>query len=156
MRISRNFTLEELTKSTTAARHGIKNMPDAKQLESLKLLTEKVLQPLREKLGLPIRINSGFRSNKLNKLVGGSTKSQHSKGEAADMEVIGVDNKKLAEWIRENIEFDQLILEFYDAAANDPNSGWVHVSYSDKKLREQVLTAKRIRGKTVYLKGLVT
>lgn len=154
MNLSKNFTLEELTKSDSAIRNGINNTPNDSHMKALKLLVVNVLQPMRDKWG-PIKVTSGYRSPALNKLIGGSEKSQHSKGEAADFEVIGVDNFKLAEWIRDNMEFDQLILEFYDAAECKPNSGWVHVSYSKDRSRGSVLTAKIVKGVTLYLQGIV-
>ena len=107
------------------------------------------------KLKWNYRVTSGYRSAKLNAAIGGSSKSQHSKGEAADFEITGLDNYELAEWIQSFIpEFDQLILEFY--TSGDQNSGWIHCSYSREKNRKQVLTANKENGKTVYHNGLVT
>jgi zinc D-Ala-D-Ala carboxypeptidase len=155
MKLSENFSLNELTKSQTATRRGISNQPSGEHLENLKALVEKVLQPIRDSKGQPIRVTSGYRSSELNTAIGGSSKSQHSKGEAADFEITGVDNYELAEWIKSFIpEFDQLILEFY--TSGDQNSGWIHCSYSREKNRKQILTASKENGKTVYNKGLVT
>lgn len=154
MKLSENFSLNELTKSQTATRQGISNQPTEEHLENLKALVENVLQPIRDSKGQPIRVTSGYRSAKLNAAIGGSSKSQHSKGEAADFEITGVDNYELAEWIKSFIpEFDQLILEFY--TSGDQNSGWIHCSYSREKNRKQVLTANKENGKTVYHNGLV-
>jgi uncharacterized protein YcbK (DUF882 family) len=153
-RLSKNFTLTELTKSQTATRLGFKNSPTPAHLENLKVLVERFLQPLRTDLDRPIRMTSCYRSLKLNKAIGGATKSQHSKGEAADFEVTGMDNYELAKYIRDNCEFDQLILEFY--TPGDPNSGWVHCSYKSEGNRKQVLTATKVNGKTKYTTGLNT
>ena len=154
MKLSENFSLNELTKSQTATRRGISNQPSEEHLENLKALVENVLQPIRDSKGQPIRVTSGYRSAALNTAIGGSSKSQHSKGEAADFEITGLDNYELAEWIQSFVpEFDQLILEFY--TSGDQNSGWIHCSYSREKNRKQVLTANKENGKTVYHNGLV-
>ena len=143
MKLSANFSLQELLKSQTAARKGIDNKPkDPAIIEKLQVLCEKVLQPVRDHFGKPVVINSGYRCPKLNKAIGSSSKSQHTKGEAADIEIPGVSNKELAEWIEDNLEFDQCILEFYNGI--DPSSGWVHVSYKDDKSnRKQTLTINK-------------
>lgn len=152
MRLSKNFTMAEFTKSQTAERQGIDNTPKGEHLEAAKALFEKVVQPVRDKFGVTT-INSGYRSPELNKAVGGSATSQHCKGEAVDIEVPGVANGDLARWIEANLEFDQLILEFYTKGI--PDSGWVHVSYrADGKNRRSVLTAARVDGKTVYTPGI--
>lgn len=152
MRLSKNFTMAEFTKSQTASRQGIDNTPQGEHLEAAKVLFEKVVQPVRDKFGTTT-INSGYRSPSLNKAVGGSATSQHCKGEAVDIEVPGTSNGDLARWIEVNLEFDQLILEFYTKGI--PDSGWVHVSYSaDGKNRRSILTASLVDGKTVYSKGI--
>jgi len=144
--------MAEFTKSQTAERKGIDNTPQGEHLDAAKALFEKVVQPVRDHFG-PTVINSGYRSPELNEAVGGSATSQHCKGEAADIEVPGVPNPELAQWIHDNLEFDQLILEFVTVGI--PDSGWVHVSYkADGENRKSVLTAKRIDGKTVYENGL--
>ena len=154
MKLSENFSLNEFTKSQTAVRQGISNEPTEEHLENLKALVENILQPIREARGQPIRITSGYRSPRLNAAIGGSSKSQHSKGEAADFEITGLDNFVLAEWIRDQIpEFDQLILEFY--TDGDENSGWIHCSYSRENNRKSILTATKESGKTEYHQGLV-
>ena len=151
-RLSKNFTLQEFTKSQTALRHGIDNTPGDEHLENAKALFEKVVQPVRDKFGVTV-INSGYRGPKLNEAVGGSSRSQHCKGEAVDIEVIGTSNYAVAKYIRDNLEYDQLILEFYTPGI--PDSGWVHVSYSRKKNRKKSMTAMKENGKTVYKIGLI-
>ena len=143
MKLTNNFSLQELLKSQTALRKGIDNKPaDPSVITNLQVLCEKVLQPVRDHFGKPVVINSGYRSPKLNKAIGGSNKSQHTKGEAADIEIPGLSNKELAEYIEDNLLFDQLILEFYNGV--DPNSGWVHVSYvNDSDNRKQTLTINK-------------
>lgn len=153
MKLSNNFSLKELTKSQTAERKGISNEPESDDIvENLRHLAENVLQVVRDEFG-PTVINSGYRSPALNAAIGGSSKSQHSKGEAADIEVPGVSNLEIAEYIRDNLEFDQLILEAY--RDGDPSSGWVHVSLKrDGDNRNQVLTATFTGGKAHYTTGL--
>jgi hypothetical protein len=152
MKLSKNFSLAEFTKSQTAERKGIDNTPQGEHMDAAVALFENVVQPVRDHFG-PTVINSGYRSPELNDAVGGSSKSQHCKGEAADIEVPGVANPELAQWIHDNLDFDQLILEFVTPGI--PDSGWVHVSYkADGDNRKSVLTAKRIDGKTVYEQGL--
>ena len=143
MKLTNNFSLQELLKSQTALRKGIDNKPaDPSVITNLQVLCEKVLQPVRDHFGKPVVINSGYRSPKLNKAIGGSNKSQHTKGEAADIEIPGLSNKELAEYIEDNLPFDQLILVFYNGV--DPNSGWVHVSYvNDSDNRKQTLTINK-------------
>jgi len=153
MNLSANFTLKELTKSDTATRLGLDNTPDEDTIENLKLLCEKVLQPVREHFGQSVTVNSGYRSPESNAAVGGSKTSDHCKGQAADIEINGVANPDLAQWIMDNLEYTQLILEFY--TQGQPNSGWVHVSYDPNNLKKQELTATKIAGKTTYLNGLV-
>lgn len=153
MKLSKNFSLAEFTRSQTATRRGIDNTPKGQHLEAAKTLFEKVVQPIRDHFG-PTRLNSGYRSPDLNKAVGGSKTSQHCQGEAADLEVPGVSNYDVAKWIEDNLEYDQLILEFYTPGI--PNSGWVHVSYNhDGNQRKQSLTAMKENGKTVYKIGLI-
>ena len=138
MKLSRNFTLQELIKSDTAVRKGIDNNPNADQIEKLKELCEKILQPVRDHFGR-VKVTSGFRSPLLCEAIGSSANSQHAKAEAADFEVIGTDNADLVDWIHKNLEWDQLILEYYDP--EDPAGGWVHVSYNENGAnRKQVLT----------------
>ena len=153
MKLSNNFHLKELTKSETADRLGLKNQPTEEQLVALTVVVNQVLQPVREKFGI-VTVNSGIRSEEVNKAVGGSKKSQHCKGEAVDFECYSVSNWELAKWIAENLEFDQLILEFYKKG--DPHSGWVHCSYSRfGNNRRQQLTALKIGRGVKYEQGLL-
>ena len=154
MKLSKNFTLAEFTKSQTAERKGLDNNPTDEHLVRAKLLFENVVQKVRENFG-PTVINSGYRGAELNAAVGGSTKSQHCKGQAADIEVPGIANAEVAQWIVDNCDFDQLILEFYTPGI--PDSGWVHVSYvGPEENRKSILTASRVDGKTKYSVGLNT
>ena len=152
MKLSENFTLHELTKSETALRKGLDNEPGEEELKNLTLLAEKILQPVREHFG-PTKVNSGFRHPDVNSAVGGSKTSDHCKGMAADIEVPGVANADLAQWIVDNCEFRQVILEFYTPGI--PDSGWVHVSYNPDDNKKQVLTAMKENKKTVYKLGLI-
>tara|TARA_Y100000034_G_scaffold90615_1_gene109199 strand:+ start:882 stop:1283 length:402 start_codon:yes stop_codon:yes gene_type:complete len=130
---------------------GIDNTSNTEQLVNLVVLVQQVLQPCREQFG-SISINSGLRVLELNQAIGSSDKSQHINGEAADFEAYLISNRRLAEWIEEKLDFDQLILEY---PGPDPRDGWVHCSYKrDGSNRKQVLTAVKEGGKTVYKKGL--
>ena len=147
MNLSRNFSLQELIKSDTAIRKGIDNNPNADQIEKLKTLCERVLQPVRDHFGR-VKVTSGFRSPELCAAIGSSVNSQHAKAEACDFEVIGVDNAEVADWIYTNLQTDQLILEFY--TPGEPNSGWIHASYVEFNPRAQYLRAYREDKKTKY------
>ena len=151
MRLSTNFTLEEFTRSQTAIRQNIDNTPTEEHSENLKLLCEMVLQPVRDHFG-PIAINSGYRGVVLNKTIGGSFKSQHCQGQAADIECPGTGNRHVADWISDNCTFDQLILEFHTPGI--PDSGWVHVSFNRGSNSMPRLRAVKEDGKTVYKNGL--
>ena len=153
MHLTKNFTLEELTKSETALRFDLDNEPNDEQLANLVALCECVLQPVRDHFGKGVKVNSGLRTPEVNAKVGGSKTSDHCKGMAADIEIPGVANAELAQWITDNLEFRQVILEFYTPGI--PDSGWVHVSYNAGDNKKQVLTATKQNGKTVYLQGLV-
>lgn len=148
MHLSDHFTLAELTRSSTAVRQGIANKPDAEQIVALRNLAQYVLEPVRRHYCKPVIVTSGFRGAALNKAIGGSAKSQHSDGEAADFTVQGVSNLEVCKWIEANLKFDQLIYEFGE-------DGWVHCSYRADRARREVLSAVRASGKTKYLKGLV-
>ena len=139
MRLSTNFSLLELTKSQTAERKSIDNTPSPTHQDNLKLLCTRVLQPVRDHFGRVVSVASGYRSEALCLAIGSKTTSQHAKGEAADFEIFGVSNKELADYINEHLEYDQLILEYWKES--DPNSGWVHCSYSKGKNRNQYLKA---------------
>ena len=152
MKLTANITLDELTKSLTAERKGINNNPSPEQIENLKALAVNILQPIREHYGKPVRVTSGYRSPDLCEAIGSSKNSQHAKGEAADFEITGVDNFDLAIWISKNLNFDQLISEFY--VEGDEDSGWVHCSVKKEGNRKQCLTAYKEGSKTVYGNGL--
>lgn len=127
MRLSKHFTLAELTKSQTAERLGIANNPDNRVLSNLKALTRHILEPVRLHYGIPFRPSSGYRCPILNRALKSKSTSQHIQGEAVDFELPGVANRDLADWIKDNLIFDQLILEFHNPDVAD--SGWVHCSY---------------------------
>lgn len=141
MRLSDNFTLAELVKSQTAERCGIDNTPDKEHIENLQKLCDNVLQPVRDYFQKPVTISSGYRSPKLSQKIGSSSRSQHCKGQAADFEVPGISNKELADFINENLSFDQVILEFYNP--DEINSGWVHASYVGERNRSEYLLAEK-------------
>ena len=147
MNLSRNFTLQELIKSDTAIRLDINNNPNSGQIEKLRLLCENILQPGRDHFGR-VKVTSGFRSVELCTAIGSSANSQHAKAEAADFECPGVDNVELFDWIKSNLEPDQLILEFY--TPGEPNSGWIHCSWIPEGRRASFLHAFRSEGKTKY------
>jgi len=153
MKLSENFSLQELTKSETALRLGMKNDPTEADIQNLKTLCEKVLQPIRDHFKMGVKVNSGFRHPEVNAKVGGSKTSDHCKGQACDIEIPSIANADLANWISDNLSYTQLILEFYTTGI--PDSGWVHVSYDPKNLKKQNLTATSKNGKTVYLEGLI-
>ena len=137
MKLSGHFSLAELTKSQTATRKGIDNKPTLEHIENLTELCVQILEPTRRNFSKPMVITSGYRSEELCEAIGSKSTSQHAKGEAADFEMFGVDNKELAKYIKNNLVFDQLILEFY--TPDDPSSGWVHCSYSKEENRKQAL-----------------
>lgn len=130
MRLSKNFTLSELTKSQAAERYDIDNTPGIQEQKYLIRVAEEILQPVRDHFKTPFTPSSGFRCLELNSIINGSPTSQHVKGQAVDFEVPGVDNLDLARWIRDNLNVDQLILEYY--TPGEPTSGWIHCSISDK------------------------
>lgn len=138
MKLSANFSLAELTKSQTASRKGIDNTPSEEAIANLRLVCENILQPVRDHYGIPFSPNSGYRGPELNAAIGGSSRSQHMTGQAVDFEVPTISNFDLATWVRENLEFDQLILECYQPGV--PKSGWVHCSYIGSNQRGAVLT----------------
>ena len=160
MQISENFTLKELLKSETALRRGIKNeITNQEHLRSLIVITHLIAQSIRDKFG-PVRINSAYRSPELNEAVNGSEKSQHCKGEALDLEVMGTSNLEVAQWIVNELDFDQIILEGWneeglavDSPEYDINAGWIHVSYNPVgPQRGNVLRTSDFRN---YLPGLL-
>ena len=147
-KISKHISYKEATHSNTATRRGIKNVPTEKHLTAMKALAKNVFEPVRVHFDKPIRVNSFFRSSALNKAIGGSTTSQHCKGEAIDIDATkGFTNKQIYNYIKNNLEYDQLIWEF----GTDAEPDWVHVSYrADGKNRKQQLKASRKGRKTVY------
>ena len=147
MNLSRNFSLQELIKSDTAIRKGIDNNPNSDQIEKLKALWENILQPVRDHFGR-VKVTSGYRSVELCMAIGSSANSQHAKAEAADFECLGVDNAELSDWIKNNLDYDQLILEYY--TPGEPNSGWIHCSYIPEGRRASFLHAYKSEGKTKY------
>jgi len=149
MKISEHLELAELIRSESAKKNGISNMPTTEHIENLKKLADKVFEPIRNYFCKPIRISSGYRSKELNAKIGGANTSQHSTGEAIDIDMDGTDitNKEVFDYIKKNLSFDQLIWEF----GTDKNPDWVHVSYeSSGKQRKQILKATKQNGKTYY------
>jgi len=145
MKLSKNLTLGEATKSATAIKNGISNKPSGEHLSNLIQIATKIFQPVRDHFQKPIIVSSGYRSQALNDLIGGASGSQHSKGQALDLDG-SVDNSLIFEFIKNNLEFDQLIWEFGD----DENPDWVHVSYKTENNRGEVLQAVRQNGRVIY------
>jgi zinc D-Ala-D-Ala carboxypeptidase len=148
MQLSPNFNLKELTSSQTAERKGIDNTPSTEHQDNLKSLCTHVLQPVRDHFSRVVSVSSGYRSPELCTAIGSKTTSQHAKGEAADFEIFGVSNKELADYINHNLDYDQLILEYWKES--DPNSGWVHCSFKEGDNRRQYLRAYKENGSTKY------
>ena len=148
MQLSENFSLLELTKSQTATRKGINNAPSPEHQENLKLLCTHILQPVRDRFERVVSVSSGYRSEELCLAIGSKITSQHAKGQAADFEIYGLSNQELANYIKENLDYDQLILEYWKK--EDPNSGWVHCSYNININRKQYLKAYKENGRTKY------
>ena len=149
MKLTENFSLNELTKSQTAERKGIDNTPSTEYQETLKSLCEMILQPIRDHFGQVVSVSSGYRSQELCVAIGSSTQSQHAKGQASDFEIFGVSNKELADYIDQNLDYDQLILEYWKGE-DEPNSGWVHCSFNTQGNRKQYLRAYKENGSTKY------
>jgi hypothetical protein len=151
MKLSENLSLSEVTRSDSAKRKGISNEPTPEHLENFKKLAENIFEPIRKHFGKPIHISSGYRSKALNAAIGGSSSSQHCTGEAIDIDMDGssngITNKMVFDYIKANLNFDQLIWEF----GTKDNPDWVHVSYETTgKQRKQVLRAVKAGGKTTY------
>ena len=150
MKVTTHVSYKEVTKSNTATRRGIENIPSGEQMENIKLLCEKVFEPLREHVGGPIAINSLFRSVELNKAIGGSSTSQHCAINGAAMDIDdtlgGMSNADMFEFIKNKLDFDQLIWEY----GNKDNPDWVHVSYKARDNRKQILKCSKVKGRTVY------
>jgi len=151
MKLSKNFSLSEMTKSQTAIRMGLANNPSEAQVENLRILCERVLQPVRDHFGKVVTVSSGYRDIVLSRKLGSSDKSQHCKGQAADVEIFSIPNNELSDWIKENLMFDQLILEYFNINEG-VNSGWVHVSYNPtiSLNRKEYLMATKKNGRTEY------
>jgi hypothetical protein len=149
MVISEHLSLAELIRSESAKRNGITNMPPPEHIANLKLLAENIFEPIRVNFRCPILISSGYRSKELNDKIGGSNTSQHSLGQAIDIDMddttYGVSNAEVFNFIKNKLPFDQLIWEF----GNILNPAWVHVSYSDRH-RRQILKATKLNGITHY------
>lgn len=147
MKLSTHLDLSEVIRSDSAKRNGISNMPTKEHIANFMLLAEKIFEPVREHFGVPIRISSGYRSKELNEKIGGSSTSQHCKGQAIDIDMDGTSltNKQVFDYIKDNLPFDQLIWEF----GNEDNPDWVHVSYVPNG-RKQILKAFKIKGETKY------
>lgn len=150
MKLSEHLDLSEVIRSESAKRLGINNMPNEQQLANLKVLAEKIFEPIRAHFRLPIRLSSGFRHPALNRAIGGASNSQHTTGEAIDIDMDGnphgVTNKQIFDFIRQKLEYDQVIWEF----GTKDNPDWVHVSYS-KRNRKQTLRAIKNKGITQYI-----
>jgi hypothetical protein len=139
-----------MTASPTAKKLGIPNTPTAEHIENMRYCCEKILEPVRNHFGKAVTINSSYRAPKVNEAVGGSKTSQHVNGQAIDFEINGISNKIVADWIADNLEFDQVILEFY--VEGDKNSGWVHASIKKEGgNRKQKLIAKKDGKSTKYV-----
>ena len=138
--LSEHFSLEEFTKSQSASRLRIDNTAPEDVIKNLTNLCIHVLEKIRLNYGKPVIINSGYRSPALNKVIGGAKNSQHMSGQAADIEIPGIDNRFLFNWIKDNLQFDQLILEFHRDGV--PDSGWVHISWNSNRNRRQILEIK--------------
>jgi len=149
MYLTENISLKELTKSESATRFGLSNEPSQVEIDNLKKLAVNILQPIRDHFNRPLIITSGYRSAELCVKIGSSVSSQHTKGQAADFEIDGIANKALSDYIHFNLDYDQLILEFWSPDA--PNSGWVHCSYKGEgQNRKQYLRAFKEGNKTLY------
>jgi zinc D-Ala-D-Ala carboxypeptidase len=152
MQISKHLSLAEVSRSETAKRRGINNTPSGEHLENFKMLAENVFEKIREHFGVPIHISSGYRSKELNKAIGGSATSQHCSGEAIDIDMDGsangITNAQVFNFIKDNLQFDQLIAEF----PINGNPQWVHVSYaSNGKQRNEILVAKKNKSVNTYI-----
>jgi len=148
VQLSTNFSLSELTKSQTAERKGIDNTPSPEHKRNLKSLCTRVLQPVRDHFNRVVSVSSGYRSKELCVAIGSKITSQHAAGQAADFEIYGLSNGELANYIKENLNYDQLILEYW--TPENPNSGWIHCSFNSEGNRKEYLRAYKNEGKTKY------
>lgn len=145
-KISEHISYSEAIKSQTAIRHGIDNTPNEEQLKAMKLVAEKIFEPIRKALNRPVFISSFFRSPALNKKIGGATSSQHCKGQAIDIDVDGLNNE-IFYFIKNNLQYNELIWEFGNSSEPD----WVHVSYVEGNNKKEILRAVKENGKTKYI-----
>jgi Peptidase M15 len=150
LRLTEHFSLDELIKSDVGLRNGVDNTPSKNVVKNLELVSDNILEPVRNHFNIPFVPSSGYRCISINRLIGSNDNSQHVKGEAVDFEVPGIDNYDAAMWIFKNLKFDQLILECYQPGK--PNSGWVHCSYVSDNPRGEVLTYTNNR----YIEGLIS
>ena len=148
MQLSTNFSLSELTKSQTAERKGIDNTPSPEHQSNLKSLCTHILQPVRDHFNRVVSVSSGYRSKELCVAIGSKITSQHAAGQAADFEIYGLSNGELANYIKENLNYDQLIREYW--TPENPNSGWIHCSFNSEGNRKEYLRAYKNEGKTKY------
>ncbi len=149
MMLSKNLSLVEVMKSATAIKHGIANEPSSEHLTNLKAVATNIFQPCRDYFGKPLAVTSGYRSQELNDLIGGSKKSQHSKGEALDLDAQvygGFTNAELFHYIKDNLDFDQLIWEF----GTEEEPDWIHCSYTKGNRKEVLIAYKDYRNRTRY------
>lgn len=149
MKLSENLDLSEVTRSESAKRNGISNTPTPEHIENLKALAENIFQPIRDHFKKPIRISSGYRSKELNAKVGGSKSSDHCFGYAIDLDADGtsITNNEIFYFIKDNLKFKQLIFEF----PVNGQASWIHISYQSSNLKNEILIAKKLYGKTVYI-----
>ena len=149
MKLSENLDLSEVIRSESAKRNGISNTPTPEHIENLKALAEKIFQPIRDHFKKPIRISSGYRSKELNAKVGGSKTSDHCFGYAIDLDADGtsITNNEIFHFIKDNLKFKQLIFEF----PVNGQASWIHISYQASNLKNEILIAKKLYGKTVYI-----
>ena len=149
MKLSENLDLSEVIRSESAKRHGINNQPTPEHIENFKLLAEKIFQPIRDHFKVPIRISSGYRSKELNAKIGGSKTSDHCFGYAIDIDNDGtsITNNEIFYFIKDNLKWKQLIFEF----PVNGQASWIHISYQANNLKNQILIAKKLYGKTVYI-----
>jgi hypothetical protein len=149
VKLSEHLDLSEIIRSESAKRNGILNMPTPEHIENLKALAEKIFEPIRNHFKVPIRVSSGYRSKELNAKVGGSKTSDHCFGYAIDLDADGtsITNNEIFYFIKDNLKFKQLIFEF----PVNGQASWIHISYQASNLKNEILIAKKLYGKTIYI-----